>query len=140
MAVHRAQGPGRRAAPALDVQAATAAGADHQTRKSVMRAVIYARVSSALQRERETIASQMRVLPEFVTRQSWELVRPLDTYVDDGRTAKAGHLEARTGLSALLRDAALGLFDVVVVMDVNRLTRSEDLAERGMILGALQRA
>lgn len=105
-----------------------------------MRAVCYARVSSAAQRERDTIASQLRVLPEFVQRQGWDLVRPADAYVDDGRSARAGKLDARTGLAALLRDAALGLFDVVVVVDVDRLTRSEDLAERGAILGAFQRA
>ncbi len=105
-----------------------------------MRAVCYARVSSAGQRDRDTIESQMRVLPEFVDRHGWSLVRPVETYVDDGRTAKAGHLEARTGFAAMLRDAALGVFDVVVVIDVDRLTRSEDLAERGAILGALQKA
>jgi site-specific DNA recombinase len=41
---------------------------------------------------------------------------------------------------ALLRDAALGLFDVVVVVDLDRLTRSEDMTERGAIIGAFQRA
>ena len=71
-----------------------------------MRAVCYARVSSAQQRDKDTIASQLRVLPEFVERHGWTLVKPVDTYVDDGRTAKAGHLERRDGLSALLRDAA----------------------------------
>lgn len=105
-----------------------------------MRAVAYARVSSAAQRDRDTIASQLRVLPEFIERQGWELVRPIGTYVDDGHTAKAGHLEARRGLTALLRDAAAGVYDVVVVVDVDRLTRSEDLTERGAILGAFQRA
>lgn len=105
-----------------------------------MRAVCYARVSSAAQRERDTIASQLRILPEFVARQGWELVRPASTYVDDGRSAKAGKLAQRAGLTALLRDAALGAFDVVAVMDIDRLTRAEDLAERGLILGALQQA
>lgn len=105
-----------------------------------MRAVLYARVSSAIQRDRETIASQLRVLPAFIASQGWELVKPANTYVDDGRSAKAGQLEKRTGLALLLHDAALGLFDVVVVVDVDRLTRSEDLAERGAILGALQHA
>lgn len=105
-----------------------------------MRAVCYARVSSLAQRDRDTIASQLRTLPEFVTARGWELVRPADAYVDDGRTAKSGNLAARVGLTALLRDAALGLFDVVVVVDVDRLTRAEDLTERGAILGALQRA
>jgi site-specific DNA recombinase len=105
-----------------------------------MRAVCYARVSGAAQRERDTIASQMRTLPAFVAARGWELVRPVDTYVDNGRTAKAGHLEARTGLSRLLRDAAARAFDVVVIVDFDRLTRAEDLTERGMILGALQHA
>ncbi len=105
-----------------------------------MRAVCYSRVSSAIQRDRETIASQLRVLPAFVERQGWELVRPASVYVDDGRTAKAGHLDKRTGLALLLHDAALGVFDVVVVIDLDRITRSEDLGERGAILGGLQRA
>lgn len=106
----------------------------------ISRAVAYARVSSATQRDRDTIASQLRVLPEFIARMGWNLVKPIDTYIDDGRTAKAGHLEARLGLAALLRDAAAGVFDVVVVVDLDRLTRSEDIAERGAILGAFQRA
>lgn len=102
-----------------------------------MRAVCYARVSSVAQRERDTIASQLREVPEFVSRMGWQLV---GTYVDDGHTARAGHLEERAGLSALLRDAALAKFDVVAVVDLDRLTRSEDLAERGAVLGAFQRA
>lgn len=105
-----------------------------------MRAVCYLRVSSAGQAEKGTIQSQFRDLPAFVLRQGWTLVKPIGTYVDDGHTAKAGHLGARAGFAALARDAALGLFDVVVVVDLDRLTRSEDLAERGAILGAFQRA
>lgn len=105
-----------------------------------MRAVCYARVSSVAQRERDTIGAQLRVLPEYIARENWELVRPVTTYVDDGHTAKSGKLAERRGLAALLRDAALGVFDVVVVMDIDRLTRAEDLAERGLILGALQHA
>lgn len=102
-----------------------------------MRAAICARVSSALQRERDTIASQLRTLPEFVAQQGWDLV---DTFIDDGQSAKAGNLENRTGLRAMLAAAAAGRFDVLVVVDIDRLTRSEDLIERAAILGALQRA
>jgi DNA invertase Pin-like site-specific DNA recombinase len=105
-----------------------------------VRAVGYARVSSSGQRERDTIASQLRLIPEYIARQGWALAMPIETYVDDGLSAKAGKLELRRGLAALLRDAALGLFDVVVVVDIDRLTRAEDLAERGAILGALQAA
>lgn len=104
-----------------------------------MRAVCYLRVSSAGQAERGTIDAQRRDLPAFVARQGWQLVRPVGTYVDDGRTARAGHLQRRTGLLSLLRDLGAGGIDVVVVADLDRLTRSEDLTERGAILGALQR-
>lgn len=102
-----------------------------------MRAAAYARVSSAGQRDRHTIESQLRALPEFIAARGWELVA---TYVDDGRSAKAGKLDKRTGFTELLRDAAAGRFDVVAVINVDRLTRSEDIAERGAVLGAFQRA
>lgn len=104
------------------------------------RAVIYARVSSQSQRDRHTIASQLRVLPEYVAAQGWTLARPAETYVDDGRTAKAGHLEEREAFTRLLVDAAAKAFEIVVVVDVDRLTRSEDMIERAAILGAFQRA
>jgi DNA invertase Pin-like site-specific DNA recombinase len=47
----------------------------------IQRAAIYARVSSAAQRDRDTIAAQLRDLPAFVAAQGWTLA---GTYVDDG--------------------------------------------------------
>lgn len=105
-----------------------------------MRAVAYPRVSSAQQRERQSIDSQLRELPAIAARNGWTLVKPVEHYIDDGRTAKAGKLSKRTGLKRLLADAAAGEFDVVIMADMDRLTRAEDLAERGMLLGALQHA
>lgn len=102
-----------------------------------MRAAIYARVSSDKQQERHTIASQLRELPEVARARGWAVV---GTYVDDGLTAKAGHLDKREGLARLLADASARLFDVVLVVDTNRLTRSEDLIERAHVYGTLQRA
>jgi DNA invertase Pin-like site-specific DNA recombinase len=107
---------------------------------AAFRAVIYARVSSAAQRDRHTIASQLSTLPTFVEARGWRLVQPPETYVDDGRTAKGGFLAKRQAFNRLIQDANLGLFDVVVVIDLDRLTRSEDLQERGEVLGAFQRA
>lgn len=98
------------------------------------RAAIYARVSSAAQREAQTIEAQLKALPELCARNGWIVA---GTYVDDGKSAAAGKLAARTGLKRLLVDATARDFDVVVVWDVDRLTRSEDQAERGAILGAL---
>lgn len=105
-----------------------------------MKAVCYARVSSVAQRDRHTIASQLDVLPKFIKSQGWTLTRPANTYVDDGHTAKAGHLDKREGFQRLLRDMAKGGIDICVVIDQDRLTRSEDLRERGEVLGAFQRA
>src|SRR3569833_2470564 len=107
---------------------------------SPVRAVSYARVSSLAQRERHTIASQISTLPAFVALRGWHLAKPADTYVDDGHTAKAGFLLQRAAFARLMADAARGEFDVVVVVDLDRLTRSEDLKERGEVLGAFQRA
>ena len=102
-----------------------------------MRAAIYARVSSAGQRDRHTIESQLRDLPAYVARQGWT---PAGDYIDDGKSAAAGKLAGRDAFARLVSDAAAGCFDVVVVVDQDRLTRSDDLAERGAILGAFQAA
>ncbi len=104
------------------------------------RAVIYARVSSSKQRDKHTIASQLRVLPDFVASQGWTLVRPARHYVDDGKSAKAGHLEKREAFRRLLEDAEVGQFDVVVVVEDDRITRSDDLLERLEIFGRFKRA
>lgn len=102
-----------------------------------MRACIYARVSSADQQARDTIASQLSTLPAYCATQGWTVVR---TEIDDGKSAAAGKLERRDGLHRLLAAARAGAIDVVVVVNLNRLTRAEDIAERGMIYGALQAA
>src|SRR4051812_11410505 len=104
------------------------------------RAVIYARVSSEKQREKHTIASQLAVLPKFVAERGWQLVRDASAYIDDGISAKTGQADKRPALVRLMADAAAGIFDVVVVIDLDRLTRTQDMAERGAILGAFQHA
>lgn len=101
-----------------------------------MRAAIYARVSSAAQRDAHTIESQLHVLRRFVEGQGWALV---DTYVDDGRSAKTGQLERRDGFARLMADAEAGKIDILVVLDVNRLTRTGSIEERAQILGPFQR-
>lgn len=103
----------------------------------ILRAAIYARVSSAEQQARNTIASQLEVLPRFCAERGWSVVA---TYIDDGRSAAAGKLAKRTGLADLLAAARARAFDVVAVVDFDRLTRTDDLGERGSILGELQRA
>lgn len=101
-----------------------------------MRAVVYARVSSSAQRDRDTIASQLRDLPAYVEIQKWKLA---GTYADDGKSASTGKLEARDGFARLVRDAEAKKFDIIVVRDIDRLTRTEDMVERAEILGTFQR-
>lgn len=101
-----------------------------------MRAALYARVSSVKQRDARTIESQLPALHEFARARNWIVA---GIYTDDGHTAKSGHLEARTDWQRLCRDMAAGLVDVVVVVEQKRVTRAEDLTERGAILGTLQR-
>lgn len=101
-----------------------------------LRAAIYARVSSAGQRDKQTVESQLLVLRPFVAAQGWELA---GEYVDDGRSAKTGALERRDAFARLMRDAEQHRFDIVVVFDINRLTRTGSIEERAQILGPFQR-
>jgi site-specific DNA recombinase len=102
-----------------------------------LRAAIYARVSSSAQRDAHTIESQLYVLRPFAKREGWEVV---GEYIDDGRSAKTGQLERRDGFARLVRDATAGRFDILAVVDINRLTRTEDMRERAEILGPFQAA
>lgn len=103
-----------------------------------MRAAIYARVSSKAQREKHTIDGQLRVLRAYVEAQGWMLV---ETYLDDGRSAKTGQgLDDRAGFRALVAAAGRKVFDVVLVVAIDRLTRTEDLLEQAEILAPFQRA
>lgn len=102
-----------------------------------LRAAAYLRVSSAGQRDRQTIDGQRRDVPAYITSMGWTLA---GIYEDDGRSAWTGKLEARLGYARMIADARAGRFDVVVVAAVDRLTRSEDPAERAEIVGRLTRA
>lgn len=102
-----------------------------------LRAAAYLRVSSSGQRDRQTIDGQRRVVPDYIAAMGWVLV---GVYEDDGHSAWTGKLDARLGYARLVADARAGRFDVVVVVAVDRLTRSEDPAERAEIVARLSRA
>lgn len=103
----------------------------------MLRVAIYARVSDKKQRDSHTIASQLRRLPEYCKRKGWAVA---GTYVDDGRSAKAGVLHKRLDFARFRADMAAGKFDIVLVVAFDRLTRTDDLGEAGDILGSIQRA
>jgi len=76
---------------------------------SALRAVIYARVSSAAQRDRQTIASQLSTLPTFIASRGWILAKPAGTYVDEGRTAMEGFLSKRNIIIGIVGSFLSGL-------------------------------
>src|SRR5437868_6956977 len=86
---------------------------------------LYARVSTDEQREGQTIQSQLAELEKFVEQNAWTVH---ERYLDEGWS---GALLARPELDRLRDDAGRGLFDVVVINDVDRLAR--DVTHLGVI-------
>jgi site-specific DNA recombinase len=84
-----------------------------------MRAVIYARYSSDLQRD-ASIEDQVRVCRRRIDAEGWSLQR---VYSDHGASG-ASHL--RAGYQALLQDARRQQFDVVVAESLDRLSRDQE--------------
>lgn len=98
-------------------------------------AALYARVSSAGQRDRHTIASQLSTLPRLAEERGYRLV---ERYVDDGISGET--IEARPAFRRLLQDALAGRFQALFVIDFDRLTRSSDLAQLSLIKRTLREA
>jgi DNA invertase Pin-like site-specific DNA recombinase len=84
-----------------------------------MRAVIYARYSSELQRD-ASIEDQVRVCRRRIEAEGWALQR---VYADHGASG-ASHL--RAGYQALLQGARQREFDVVVAESLDRLSRDQE--------------
>jgi len=84
-----------------------------------VRAVIYARYSSDLQRS-ESIEDQIRVCRERISREGWTY---LHAYHD---RAMSGASLLRPGYQKLIDDAQRGTFDVVVAEALDRLSRDQE--------------
>jgi site-specific DNA recombinase len=97
----------------------------------VMKAAIYARVSTERQAERGTIGSQVQALRAFLAAAGYE---PAGEYRDDGHS---GARLDRPGLDALRDAAEAGLFEVVCCLSPDRLARS--YAYQVLILDELAR-
>lgn len=83
-----------------------------------MNAAIYARYSSDNQRA-ESIAAQFRFAREYCRQKNYAIVKE---YKDEAMT---GTNDNRPAFQQMLKDAALGLFDVVVMHKVDRAARNE---------------
>ena len=84
-----------------------------------MRAVIYARYSSALQHD-VSIEDQVRSCRAWINKEGWTLVT---SYTDH---AISGSIRLRPGYQKLLEDARSGEFDVVVSEALDRLSRDQE--------------
>ena len=88
-----------------------------------MTCAIYARVSTKKQREKFSLPSQKKILTEYAKNQGWEY-----TLYDEG--AVSGEtIEDRSVMTRLLQDARQKKFDVCLVIELERLSRDEDLLD-----------
>ncbi len=96
-----------------------------------LRLAIYARVSTEEQREGQNIDSQVSELERFSREKSWPIAA---VYRDDGWS---GGVMERPELDRLRDDAQKGIFDAVLINDVDRLAR--DVAHLGVIKRDLEK-
>jgi DNA invertase Pin-like site-specific DNA recombinase len=95
---------------------------------------MYARVSGDRQKRDGTILNQLKLLPDWIKSQGWDLV---GEYTDDGKSASK-NIELRGGLAQLRLDAGRGIYDVVVFVDLDRVSRTDQWGEFGPIMGDFQ--
>ncbi len=90
------------------------------------RAALLLRVSDPSQasRDRLSLDAQRRVLRERCEREGWVVVRE---YVGAGESAFTNDMRKRESIRELTRDASQGLFDVLLVHDLSRFARDEEL-------------
>lgn len=91
-----------------------------------MKAAIYCRVSTGEQ----DISTQLDVLPNFAKSKGWKI---FDIYVDEGISG-AATIDARPDFKRLLEDMINQRFKILLVEAHDRVTRTDNLAERGLIL------
>lgn len=83
----------------------------------MQRGAAYARYSSDNQRE-ESIDAQLYEIQEYATKNDIAIVK---TYTDEAKTATTDN---RPGFQAMIRDAKLGLFDILLIHKLDRFARN----------------
>jgi site-specific DNA recombinase len=81
------------------------------------RAVIYARTATLTSAKPSVLDRQTKAAKAILLKNGWELI---SIYQDVGSGLRVDH----PGLQQMIDDAHQGLFDVVVVSDFSRVTRS----------------
>ncbi len=84
-----------------------------------MKIAAYCRVSTEKKEQQESLSHQREFFGEYAKRNGHELVQ---LYADEGITGTS--LKKREEFKRLLRDAELGVFELVVVKDISRFARN----------------
>ncbi len=103
--------------------------------KEIKKVCLYYRVSTTDQVENDTIELQRESLPKWAREQGWEVVAE---YEDLGITGTK--MESRPDFIEMLAQIRAGKYDACVTRHSDRLTRTSDLSEWGMIYGAFQQS
>lgn len=86
-----------------------------------MRAVIYCRYSSDLQRE-ESAEAQIRACSEYAEARGYQVIR---TYADKAVSGKGTKTNKRYQFKQMISDSSKNMFDIVLVHKYNRFARNE---------------
>ena len=88
-----------------------------------MRAAIYVRVSTQQQTEKYSLDAQKRILSDYCDHNGYEY----EIYEDAGISGET--IEDRPAMKKLLADIPDGDYDIVLVIELERLSRSEELLD-----------
>ena len=100
----------------------------NRIKDNIRKVAVYCRVSSDVQREKRTIESQVSTLKSYAERNAYEVYR---IYQDDGFSGST--IDGRPAFKQLLIDCGRGGFEAILVVEHNRITRSENPEEVGKI-------
>ena len=89
-----------------------------QKKHEPRRVALYARVATPMQTEEGALGQQLREMYEFAHQKGWQVVAE---YVEAGQS---GITMNRPQLEALLQAAEEGAFDILLVHELSRLSRS----------------
>lgn len=84
-----------------------------------MRIAAYCRVSTDREEQKDSLAHQKEFFLEYAEKNGYDLFR---LYADEGISGTS--LKKRVEFQRLMRDAQLGLFEMVVVKDISRVARN----------------
>jgi DNA invertase Pin-like site-specific DNA recombinase len=87
----------------------------------MMRAALYARVSSEEQVEGYSIDAQLRAGRSLAREQGWQVVAE---YIDEGKSARSEDITKRPKFREMLKDAQAGCCDVFIVHKLDRFSRN----------------